>query len=117
MKLCACKRTLEGNEMNWCQPHWTQLREMIEKKGLSHLVAANGQAAAQAMVEGTFEPLLWAWSSINEQMSKDMGGLFMGCPCCQLVNDKQPHLVEDWLDGATDGVLKYAREKGLVTLQ
>jgi hypothetical protein len=68
-----------------CQDHWDRLREAIDKRGLSSLVAESGQEAATKMEreieEGvtidTFEPLMSAHNSIlvnTMRLIEDAGG-------------------------------------------
>lgn len=111
--------------MNWCPPHWNELRAAIEARGLSKFVAPSGQAAMQnveaelAGEEPAFDPLMGSWARINSYMlqSPALRGRVMQCPCCILVEDGQPHLVQNWINGCTDDALKYAVEQGLVPTQ
>lgn len=107
--------------MNWCQPHWDKLREAIAERGLSKFGAQTGEQAAAdlaAQVEGKetdFDPLMGSWMQINQQMLRDVGArALMQCPLCILVEDGQPHLVDNWINGVTDSALKYALEQGLI---
>lgn len=58
--------------MKFCQPHWDALRQAIEDRGLTALVAEGGEAAAKNLVseleEGAtidnFDPLMAAHNSI-----------------------------------------------------
>lgn len=111
--------------MNWCKPHWQQLRDAIEAKGLSGFGAKTGEQAARNLateLEGApFDPLMGCWSRINSTMAESLNNLGRGqellqlpCPLCVLVKDGQPELVARWIDGCTDNALKYAKEQGLV---
>ena len=115
----------------WCQPHWDALRTAVEQRGLAHLIS-RGAAAAAAMVadelrlgsrrdaEG-FDPLIRAWGMISRR-GLEMGARISECPLCFV----QRHLDEcfeptcdrstptEWIDGATDSLLAYARKLGLV---
>jgi hypothetical protein len=108
--------------MNWCQPHWDQLRAAIKERGLDGFGAQNGQQAIQdaaAQIEGKptdFDPLMGCFWQINSQMLRDVGlRAIERCPLCILVEDGQPHLVGNWLKGVTDSALEYALKEGLIT--
>lgn len=117
--------------MNWCKPHWDRLREVLKSKGLDSFGAQTGQEAAAELshqleegVEKNFDPLLGSWARINKNMADGlmrMGRqaevLQMKCPLCTLVEDKRPDLVEDWLDGVTEGARLYAVREGLLKTQ
>jgi len=111
--------------MNWCQPHWDQLKAAIEIRGLSKFVAKDGSenvANIREQIEGgeeKFDPLMGAWIRINGYMLKSPAckGRILICPLCILVTDCRPELVSDWIDGVADAALKYAIEEGLMPLQ
>lgn len=113
--------------MNWCQPHWDQLRAAIEIRGLSGFIAKDEYSCAANMrnqLEGEdekFDPLMGAWTRINGTMLKNdptpTMDRMMTCPLCLLVKDGRPELVENWIDGVTDAALKYAIDEGLVKMQ
>jgi hypothetical protein len=110
--------------MNWCQPHWNQLREAIAERGLDKFGAQTGEQAAsdlKAQIEGKttdFDPLMGSWSRINQQMLESAGlRALTQCPLCILVEDGQPHLVKNWIDGVTDSALNYALKEGLIKQQ
>lgn len=110
--------------MKWCQPHWEQLRAAVDARGLSHLGAQDAREAHREMVsqlEGepaAFDPLMGSFWRINSQMMENVGLRLMGrCPLCILIEDGRPELVENWINGVTDGALEYAVQEGLVTRQ
>lgn len=109
--------------MNWCQPHWEQLRNSIEAKGLTKFVSKDGADAIERIsaepTKDNFDPLLGSWAAINAYMleSPGLNGRVFDCPCCILVADKQPEMVERWIDGATSDALDYAISQGLVIKQ
>lgn len=110
--------------MKWCMPHWEQLRAAIEARGLSKLGAQDAEEAhadAVAQLEGgepRFDPLMGSFWRINSKMIEGVGLRMMGnCPLCILVEDGQPHLVDDWINGVTDDARAYAVKKGLVITQ
>jgi hypothetical protein len=113
--------------MNWCKPHWAQLRQAIIDKGMDEMGAQDGTAAAaeiKSQLEGNdekFDPLLGSWSRINARMAESLtnlgrGGelLLLKCPLCILVEDDQPDLVANWIEGVTDSAKQYAIEQGLL---
>lgn len=70
--------------MNFCQDHWTRLREKIEERGLGHLIARDGETAAAQMADQlkrneedptpvNFEPLLGAWGAIGSNVAQAIG--------------------------------------------
>lgn len=113
--------------MNWCQPHWDQLREAVRLRGLDGFIAKDGEQAAENMInqlEGedeVFDPLMGSWVRINLEMAESLTRagrgheiLQMRCPMCLLVEDGQPELVQNWIDGCTDNAKSYAIEQGLI---
>ena len=112
--------------MNWCKPHWDELRAAIEAKGLLRFCAASGEELADRIQQPPpgddgFEPLMGCWSRINETMANSLKNLGRGheilqlrCPCCILVEDGQPDMVQRWIDGCTNDALNYAIEQGLI---
>lgn len=64
--------------MNFCKDHWDRLRAKIDERGLSHLVAPDGQTAAMQFADQlrrgdeedsqtpvNFDPLMAAWAAIG----------------------------------------------------
>jgi hypothetical protein len=113
--------------MNWCKPHWDQLRQAIKDKGLDKFGAQTGEAAAKQMAdelegrEHAFDPLMASWNHLNAYMAESlkrqgrgMELLQLRCPMCILVEDGQPELVDRWINGCTDDALSYAIKKGLI---
>lgn len=122
--------------MQICKVHWEQLKHAIEERGLLDLVAPNGQAAVSRMqqeLDGTatdsnYDPLMAANNMISAQALK-LGGLYLlgdYCPLCEAVAHTQmpddlPEEVKKqgiaayWINGCTDSILDYCRERGLVS--
>lgn len=108
--------------MNWCKPHWDQLREKLESKGLGDLGAKTGQQVIsdlKASIEGKptdFDPLMGCWLRINTKMlqSPALNGRILQCPLCILVEDGQPQVVDNWLNGVTTEALNEAVRLGLI---
>lgn len=116
--------------MNWCTPHWQQLRETIKTKRLDSFGAKTGEEAAaeiKSQLEGNderFDPLLGSWARINAYMAESLTRqgrghelLQLRCPLCILVEDGQPETVANWIDGVTDDAHRYAVEQGLIKTQ
>lgn len=116
--------------MKYCQPHWDALRDAIERRGLSHLVAKSGEAAARrarAEIEGTatdrtFDPLMAAHNMVLAKVT-EMGGLYLFtgeyCPVCEAMKGHAAHATPEeterhYTEGPADAVLQYCRENGLV---
>lgn len=115
--------------MNWCKPHWDQLREAIDIRGLSGFGAQTGVDAAKEMasqIEGkpeAFDPLMGCWTRLNAKMLESLKTqgrcdftLMLTCPMCVLQMDGQPHLIDNWINGCVDCALQYAHEKGLIAV-
>lgn len=113
--------------MNWCKPHWDQLREAINARGLGRFGAQDGKAAVKQIAddlegrEHAFDPLMGSWNRLNAYMAdslkrqgRGMEILQLKCPMCVLVEDGQPELVNSWIDGCTNDALKYATDHGLI---
>ena len=113
--------------MNWCKPHWDQLRQAILDRGLGGFGAQDSAAAAVEIAsqlggnDEKFDPLLGSWSRINMRMAESLTELGRGgevlqlrCPLCILVEDGQPETVENWINGVTDQAKAYAIEQGLL---
>lgn len=114
----------------WCRPHWNELRAAITARGLDHLVARDGAAAAAQVADELttgsardregFDPLLRAWSMIAGR-ALEMGSGLMGCPLCFVQHHHdtctQPDCLKplpaEWIGGCTDSLAEYARELGL----
>lgn len=116
--------------MNWCKPHWQQLREALKAKGLDGFGAQTGEEAAAEIAsqlegnEESFDPLLGCWSRVNAAMAESLTSLGRGheilqlrCPLCILVDDGQPHTVANWIDGVTEEARMYAVHQGLIKTQ
>ena len=110
--------------MEWCQPHWSQLKQKVVDKGMWSLVSSNGGEAADiavAQLEGDdtkFDPLLNCCFGIFNFVMSHVGLRAMGqCPLCILVQDGQPELVENYLDGCTNDALQHCMSHNLLTRQ
>ena len=126
--------------MNVCQKHWNVLREAVKVRGMDHLVAKSGQEAAQAMVDelnGTktldqWDPLMAMHFNLGGKIMERVGlaalqpGFCYGCAIQDSYDsfDNHPELgprppealdFQGWVDSCADAMLKYAREKKLVT--
>lgn len=76
--------------MNMCQQHWDRLREKIGERGLSRLVAPDGETAAAQMADqfrrgdadptpANFDPLMSAFWAIGSNVMSKLGpsGLYV----------------------------------------
>jgi hypothetical protein len=120
--------------MKICQEHWNKLKQAIELRGLSHLVAGNAEKATQMLLaqsdptasfKDTFDPLLAAnfsiWNNALEAFGLEMMAEGAPCPLC-LMDDHAEKCTEptckknsgsDWIEFAADGQLEVAQQKGL----
>ena len=114
--------------MRWCQKHWDALRQAIDARGLSHLIAKDGKTAMESMrreLEGVaddsdFDPLMGAWNRVNARIIEIRGLMYMmpdaphnGCPLCE-PDATNPNWAENWIEGVADEALYNARLRGLV---
>lgn len=110
--------------MQFCQSHWNQLRAAIDSRGLSGLVAKNGQEMVQRMgselagtaTDQTFDPLMAAhWWILGAALDATHGSLLFSdaCPLCECEKNV-PGLAQAWIDQCCDGILAYCRQHGLV---
>lgn len=128
--------------MKFCQPHWDQLREAIERKGMIDLVAKSGEEAAARIVEElsqrptAHDPLMSChWMIANRAL--DLGGVYLMmqtpegghyCPLCELQKhiqpteeDRQQCKCEDgfkdiptcWIESVTDAEREHCIAVGL----
>lgn len=65
--------------MNWCVDHWTSLRQRIDDRGLTHLIAKDGHVAAQQLMtelqqghgsKETFDPLMAAFWAVTGNVAE-----------------------------------------------
>ena len=130
--------------MKICKDHWQTMRDAIEARGISGLIAKSGEAAiddtvrqleeAQATGEvsekttrDTFDPLMsMHWHFTNEALR--CGGLYLMtndpaanpdndgefCPVCEFVKHSQGFVASEAIGSVADQMLAYCREQGLV---
>lgn len=111
--------------MRICPEHWSALRNAIEQRGLSSFVARDAREAFDSLVRqledkagpvADFDPLMGAHWAIVGQFTKDIGlAAFVGdlCPLCE-VDKSATGRADNWINGASDDQLAYARNLGLV---
>ncbi len=123
--------------MQFCQAHWDALRQAIDARGLSRLIAKDSHAAAQEakeQLEGTTDPtqapdpLMAAhWMIVNQALR--IGGLGLmsdefcavcnteegHCPLCEVEYSAGSGSAKKWIDGCTEEVADQYREKGWMT--
>lgn len=127
-----------------CQKHWGMMREAVDVRGMSHLVAKDGRAAMEntvAQIEGrateeNWDPLMTAfWNMKTLGLNKcGLASLAEGfCILCEIqksYDDLQAHPekmespdwpkgavprdAQGWIDSCMDAMLSHARDKGLV---
>lgn len=106
-----------------CQPHWDELRQAIDDRGLSHLIAQGGERAARNLVDEAqnglsiknFDPLMAAHNAIWGN-ALDLAGLAVmvpnddgsdRCPYCYILAEAPKHdaagRFDDWITRAADG--------------
>jgi len=116
--------------MKSCTSHWDELRQAIDQRGLSGLIAGSGEKVCEAIARqlegivepGDFDPLMSAnWAIMSAALQ--CGGLYlMGedengnqyCPLCEAAQHGHPGTVAEWITGCCDAQLEHARELGLV---
>lgn len=120
--------------MRMCKPHWAMMREAVEARGMSGLIAKDGKQAIDDAVADInrepdpkherFDPLMsmnWHWSGI----ALKAGGLgMMGqgpesndghyCPICELASHYDDFKPEAEIGNVADQMLDFARGEGLV---
>lgn len=128
--------------MQVCTKHWARFRELIEERGMTHLVAASGEEALQNQVNDlnaspedkkSFDPLMNAnWMVCSQAL--EMGGLYLMtgpyCPICEVVKNLsgspmegetepigEERLEKQWTVDVIDAVHSFAVELGHIKLQ
>jgi hypothetical protein len=119
--------------MQFCKQHWKSLQDTVKAKGMFHLVKDHKTVQkrmkdeiADKATDDTYCPLFDCHFMITEKalalggpylmQSPPEGGHY--CPLCEL--DKHKDLVKsnsaEWIDGVTEAVLDYCKEKNLLRL-
>ncbi len=122
--------------MQFCQPHWNILKEMVISKGMGELIAKSGEELKARVVEelegtatsATYDPLMAAyWSILGKAL--ELGGIYLmfdkpgdGCEYCPLCEveiqgvkvENKVGLAAEWMEGCTDAILVHCREQGLL---
>lgn len=84
--------------MKFCQPHWDQLRQKVDARGLTSLIADTGEQAAKNIVreleEGertidTFDPLMGAHNAIWGNAMRIAQETYQSSPLAMLAGDPQ----------------------------
>lgn len=121
--------------MNFCQAHWDTLRAAIDERGLTPLIAQDGQAAVDNMVAqleqrddvSNYDPLMAAMWAIDANALKLAGLALMmvregsadpPCPLCFLniehkraCNDPDCQFTyDDWINKAADEELEHVNQ-------
>ncbi len=124
--------------MKFCPVHWAALRDMVIGKGMGALIAKDGTAVAERVMEelegvatpATYDPLMAAQWMLTGMALKNGGMYLMGqkpgdgdgeyCPLCEVESagiklEGKEGLASEWMEGCTDSVLIYCRENGLLS--
>lgn len=118
--------------MRVCQIHWTMMRAAIDKHGMTHLVAKDGETAmadAIADLQGEpdpnkerFDPLMsmnWHWTN----MALQNGGLYLMtlnekgehyCPVCEFEKHVKGFDALAEIGKVGEQMVAYCRENGLI---
>lgn len=120
--------------MKICDPHWQQLKQAIDERGLTPFVAKDGEHAAENMIaqlqgedtKENFDPLMSAtcmiWSNSLEAFGIEIIQPDAPCPLCLLDKHAKECTEEDcnkqsgtdWIGFAADGQVEAAKELGLL---
>lgn len=121
--------------MQFCQHHWSKLRQAVTDRDMDRLVANSGEQAvddAVAQLDGTdtihnWDPLMAAHWAIFSRVLQGMGLAALGadiCPLCEVqksyemwdAETRPPEAfdAQGWIDSCMDSMLDYAREQGLM---
>lgn len=119
--------------MKFCQEHWSLCRKAVDDRGMSSLVARDGQAALDNVVaelqgddaKKTFDPLMSLhWHFVNEALR--CGGLYvMGddpsgkneghyCPLCEFASNSHGFIAEEAIGNIANQMADWARSEGLI---
>jgi len=120
--------------MRVCKDHWQMMRDQIDARGMSGLIAKDGKQAvddAVADIQGEpdpknerFDPLMsmnWHWSGIALKAG-GLGLMAQGpesndghyCPICELAAHYDDFKPEVEIGKVADQMLQYSMESGLV---
>src|SRR6266704_3865217 len=117
--------------MQFCQPHWSKLRDAVKERGMDELVASSGKEAADRMGKelkgdetlSSFDPLMSMHWAIVDRLSEIGGAQILlqeGCPMCfanqeHLRGCKEPNCTwsfDSWIPRVADVMRDYAIELG-----
>lgn len=116
--------------MRICPSHWTMCREAVEQRGLSSLVARDGEQAMERMVgelkgedvKETFDPLMSLhWHFTNDALR--CGGLYLlgltdagepYCPICEFEKNAKGFVASEAIGDVADQMASWARSEGLI---
>jgi hypothetical protein len=117
--------------MKFCKEHWQLCRDAVDERGMSPLVAADGEEAMERTVEelqggkAKFDPLMslhWHWT--NSALRN--GGLYlMGqnetgeneghyCPVCEFAKHMAGFDAKSAIGGIADQMAEHCRAEGLI---
>jgi len=130
-------RAKSGVDMRICKDHWAMMREAIDNKGMSTLIAKDGETALQnevAQLEAgkngdpephkaaPFDPLMsMHWHFANDALR--CGGLYLlgqkpgggdYCPICEFVANSPGFVAMEAIDNVASQMQLHCYDEGLI---
>lgn len=123
--------------MRFCMTHWQALRDGVEARGMSHLVAKSGEEAHAALTRqaqgdeepADWDPLMQSYLALTRAVLEQAGLQALAedfCPMCAVQESyedacKLPELpdtrivpAQTWIDSCLDAAQQHARKKNLI---
>jgi hypothetical protein len=120
--------------MKLCQECWNKLKQAVDERGLSNLIAKNGEVAASQIAEQlttgstptNYDPLMAANMAIWSESLRAFGLSMMAedapCPLCEKTRIESicidlncsKQTGDDWIQFAAEDQLQYAIHMGYV---
>lgn len=109
--------------MKMCHRHWDALKAEVDRLGMSHLIAKDGEEeAVERALRGTDDPLMRCYWMIANRATEAIGLdlLVIGpngeekCPQCEYnarCGCPTPNCAEEWTTSAPLAVLKWIAEE------
>lgn len=115
--------------LEMCSLHWDKCKEAIRQRGLWHLVSIDGEEVMEKLKDriengeesqrSSYDPLV----DLNIMLTSEAlrcGGLYLMspeedfCPLCEAEkHTEDSEMGQIWIDGASDAIFDYCKEKGL----
>jgi hypothetical protein len=114
--------------MQMCPAHWEEMKEAIRARNLYHLVHKTGESLVNSVkkqIEGdanvlSYDPLMDVHNMITGR-ALESGGFYLmtvdaeGKQYCPLCEAKKYNVEpSEWINGASDASLEYAKKNGLL---